>query len=65
MQHEFKYIKVDRKTKMIPCYTCLEQNAPTDTIRQSSTLDHPRIAHHIYSITTVTYKQPEAIVHSK
>ena len=50
---------------MISCYTCLEQNAPTDPARQSSTLDHPRIAHRLYSIIIATYKHPEAIMHSK
>ena len=50
---------------MIPCYTCLEQSVPTDLARQSSTLDHPRIAHRLYSIITATYKHPEAIMNSK
>ena len=50
---------------MIPCYTCLEQSAPADPARQSNTLGHPRIAHHLYSIITATYKHPEAIMHSK
>ena len=50
---------------MIPCYTCLEQGAPVVLARQNSTLDHPRIAHRLYSITTATYKHPEAIMQSK
>ena len=53
---------------MIPSYTCLEQstpNVPADPAHQSSTLDHPRIAHRLYSIITATYKHPEAIMHSK
>ena len=50
---------------MIPCYTCLEQSTPADPARQSSTLNLPRIAHHLYSITTATYKHPGAIMHSK
>ena len=50
---------------MIPCYTYLEQNAPADPAQQSSTLNHPRIAHRLYSIITATYKHPEAIIHSK
>ena len=50
---------------MIPCYTCLEQNATADPARQSSTLDHPRIAHRLYSIIIATYKHPEAIMHSR
>ena len=49
---------------MILCYTCLEQSAPADPARQSSTLDHPRIPHRRYSIITATYKHPEAIMHS-
>ena len=44
---------------MIPCYTCLQQSAPADPIRQSSTLDHPQIAHRLYSIIIATYKHPE------
>ena len=50
---------------MIPCYTCLEQNAPADLAHRSSTLDHPLIAHRLYLTITATYKQPEAIMHSK
>ena len=50
---------------MIPCYTCLEQNAPADPARQSCTLVHPRIAHRLCSIITATYKHPEAIMHNK
>ena len=50
---------------MIPCYTCLDQSVPADPACQSSTLDHPRIAHRLYSIITTTYKHPEAIIHSK
>ena len=50
---------------MIICYTCLEQSAPVDPARQSSTRVHPRIAHRLYSIITTTYKHPEAIMHSK
>ena len=50
---------------IIPCYTCLEQNAPADPARQSNTLGLPRIAHRLYSIITTTYKHPEAIMHSK
>ena len=44
---------------MIPCYTCLDQNVPADPTHQSSTLDHPWIAHRLYSIITATYKHPE------
>ena len=66
MQICIKCIKVDRKTRMIPCYTCLEQSTPADPARQSSsTLGHPRIAHRLYSITTATYKHLEAIMHRK
>ena len=50
---------------MIPSYTCLEQSAPAIPTRQSSILGHPQIAHRLYSITTATYKHPEAIMHSK
>jgi len=49
----------------MPCYTCLEQNTLADPARQSSILGDPRIAHRLYSITTATYKHPEAIMHSK
>ena len=50
---------------MVPCYTCLEQSVPVDPARQSSTVDHPRIAHRLYLIITTTYKHPEAIMHNK
>ena len=39
---------------MIPC-----QSVPADSARQNSTLNHPRIAHRLYSIITATYKHPE------
>ena len=51
--------------KDVPCYTCLEQSAPAIPACQTSTLDHLRIAHRLYSIITATYKHPEAIMHSK
>ena len=41
------------------------QSAPANPAHQSSTLDHPRIAHLLYSIIKATYKHPEAIKHSK
>ena len=63
MQHELNVLKLE--TMIIPCYTCLEQSAPADPTRQSSTLDHPRIAHRLYSIITTTYKHLEAIMYSK
>ena len=50
---------------MISCYTCLEQSVPDDPTRQSSTPDHPQIAHRLYSTITSTHKHPEAIMHSK
>ena len=50
---------------MIPCYTCLEQCTPAGPARQSRTLDPPRTAHRLYSITTATYKHLGAIMQSK
>ena len=50
---------------MIPCYSFLEQSTPTGPARQSRTLDLPRTAHRLYSITTVTYKHSGAIMQSK
>ena len=50
---------------MIPCYTCLEQSTTAGPARQSRTLDLPRTAHHLYSITTATYNHPRAIMQSK
>ena len=50
---------------MLPCYTILEQSAPTDPTRQSNTLGHPHIAHRLYLIITATYKHLEAIMHGK
>ena len=64
MQQELNVLKLIR-TRIIPCYTCLEQSVPANPARQSSTLDHPRIAHRLYSIIIATYKYPEAIMHSK
>ena len=45
--------------------SCLDQSVPIDPDRQSSTLDHPRIAHRLYLIITQTYKHLEAIMQSK
>ena len=64
MQHEFNELKcIGNKDN--PILYLLEQSAPTDPTRQSSTLDHPQIAHRLYSIIIATYKHPEAIMHSK
>ena len=46
---------------MIPCYACLEQSVPTNPARQSSTLDHPQIAHRLDSIIIATYKHLEQL----
>ena len=64
MQHELNVLKLIGN-KDNPMLCCLEQSAPADPARQSSTLVYPRIAHRLNSIITATYKHPEAIMHSK
>jgi len=48
--HMIKCFEVNKTTRKIPFYTCLDETA--DPVR--STLDHPRIAHRLYSIITST-----------
>ena len=64
MQHELNVLKLIGN-KDDPMLYFLEQSVLADPAHQSSTLDHPRIAHHLYSIITATYKHPEAIMQSK
>ena len=64
MQYELNVLKlIGNKDNLM--LSCLEQSAPGDPARQSSTLDHPRIAHRLYSIIAATYRHPDAIMHSK
>jgi hypothetical protein len=45
-------ISVNRTTKMVPCYTCLDQSFPDDTAdrAQNNTPDRQETAHRLYSI---------------
>jgi hypothetical protein len=47
-------IIVSRLTRMVPCYTCLDQSFTIDTagLAQSNTPDHQGTIHRLYSITT-------------
>jgi len=45
---------------MIPCYTCLDHTGRADPAR-SSTLVHPRTAHHLFvSITSTAFIQRQS-----
>jgi hypothetical protein len=45
-------ISVNRITRMVPCYTCHDQNFPNDTagLAQNNTPDRQETAHRLYSI---------------
>jgi hypothetical protein len=47
-------IIVSRLTRMVPCYTCLDQSFPVDTAgpAQRNTPDRQETAYRLYSITT-------------
>jgi hypothetical protein len=47
-------IIVNRITRMVPCYTCLDQSDTPDAaaaLAQSNTPDHLETAHRLYLIT--------------
>jgi hypothetical protein len=56
---------VNRLTRMVPCYTCLDQSLPADTasLVQSNTPDRQESAHRLYSITTQQHTIIRAIIH--
>jgi hypothetical protein len=58
-------IIVNRLTRMVPCYTCLDQSFPVDTAdpAQSNTPDRQETAHRLYSITTQQHIIIRAIIH--
>jgi hypothetical protein len=45
-------ISVNRTTRMVSYYTCLDQSFPDDTVdlAQNNTPDHQETAHRLYSI---------------
>jgi hypothetical protein len=58
-------ISVNRTTRMVPCYTCLDQSFPDDPIdlAQNSTPDRQETAHRLYSITKHHHTIIRAIIH--
>ena len=64
MQHELNVLKLIKNKDNPMLYLPLTKCSCYPT-HQSSTLDHPRIAHRLYSIITATDKHPEIIMHSK
>jgi hypothetical protein len=58
-------ISVIRTTRMVPCYTCLDQSFPDDTagLAQNSTSDRQETAHRLYSIIKHQHTIIRAIIH--
>jgi hypothetical protein len=58
-------ISVNRTTRMVPCYTCLDQSFPDDTagLAQNNTSDRQETAHHLYSIIKHQHTIIRAIIH--
>jgi hypothetical protein len=58
-------ISVNRTTRMVPCYTCLDQSFPDDTagLAQNNTPDRQETAHRLYSITKHQHTIIRAIIH--
>jgi hypothetical protein len=58
-------IIVNRLTRMVPCYTCLDQSFPigTASLAQSNTPDRQETAHRLYSITKHQHTIIQAIIH--
>jgi glutamate synthase domain-containing protein 1 len=58
-------ISVNRTTRMVPCYTCLNQSFPVDTadLAQSNTPDRPDIAHLLYSIINQQHTCIQSNIH--
>jgi hypothetical protein len=58
-------ISVNRTTRMVPCYPCLDQSFPVDPadLTQNNTPDHQETAHRLYSITIHHHTIIRAIIH--
>jgi hypothetical protein len=58
-------IIMNRLTRMVPCYTCLDQSFPVDTagLSQSNTPDRQKTAHRLNSITKHQHAIIRAIIH--
>jgi hypothetical protein len=58
-------ILVNRTTRMVPCYTCLDQSFPDSTasLGQSNTPNHQEIAHRLHSITKHQHTIIRATIH--
>jgi hypothetical protein len=58
-------ILVNRTTRIVPCYTCLNQNFPHDTagLAQNNTPNRQETAHRLYSITKHQHIIIRAIIH--
>jgi hypothetical protein len=61
----FMIILVNKTTRMVPCYTCLDQSSPVDTagLTQNNTFDRQETAHRLYSITKHQHTIIRAIIH--
>jgi hypothetical protein len=58
-------ILVNRITRMVPCYTCLDQSFPDDTagLAPNNTPDRQETAHRLYSIIKHQHTIIRAIIH--
>jgi hypothetical protein len=59
-------IIVNRVTRMVPCYTFLDQSDTPDaaaTRARSNTPDRPKTAHRLYSITKHQHTIIRAVIH--
>jgi hypothetical protein len=58
-------ILVNRTTRMVPCYTCLDQRFPVGTagLAQSNTPDCQETTHRLNSITKHQHTIIRAIIH--
>jgi hypothetical protein len=52
-------------TRMVPCYTCLDQTFPVDTagLAQNNTPDRQETVHRLYSIIKHQHTIIRAIIH--
>jgi hypothetical protein len=58
-------ILVNRTTRMVPCYTCLDQSFPDDPadLAQNNTPDRQETVHRLYSIIKHQHTIIQAIIH--
>jgi hypothetical protein len=58
-------ILVNRTTRMVPCYTCLDQSFHVDTagLVRNNTPDRQETANRLYSITKHQHTIIRAIIH--